>query len=54
MWKPLEGGIFDLYELVPGSTLAVIAIVVVSLMTSEPEPAATEKFDDMIKTLNQR
>lgn len=31
VWKPLNGGIFDLYEIVPGFILSLLAIVVFSL-----------------------
>lgn len=30
VWKQLSGGIFDLYEIVPGFLFALIAIVAVS------------------------
>lgn len=45
IWKLLSGGIFDLYEIVPGFLLSVIAIVVTSLLDSEPLPAVKEEFD---------
>jgi sodium/proline symporter len=32
-WKQLSGGIFDLYEIVPGVLISVLAIVVVSRLT---------------------
>ncbi|WP_373036743.1 sodium/proline symporter PutP [Sulfurimonas sp.] len=37
VYKQLEGGIFDLYELLPGFVLAWIAIVLVSKFTTESE-----------------
>lgn len=37
VYKQLEGGIFDLYELLPGFILAWIAIVLVSKFTTESE-----------------
>jgi sodium/proline symporter len=37
VYKQLEGGIFDLYELLPGFVLAWIAIIVVSRFTTESE-----------------
>ncbi|MFP8965723.1 sodium/proline symporter PutP [Pokkaliibacter sp. CJK22405] len=37
IWKHLDGGIFDLYEIIPGFILATIAIFVVSLLTQAPE-----------------
>lgn len=43
-WKQLEGGIFALYEIVPGVLLATLAIVVVSLLTAPPGQASRELF----------
>jgi sodium/proline symporter len=37
VYKQLEGGIFDLYELLPGFVLAWIAIIVVSRFTTESD-----------------
>lgn len=42
--KPL-GGIFAVYELLPGFIFALIAIVVVSLLTEEPSKEVTDEFD---------
>lgn len=42
--KPL-GGWFGIYELVPGFLFALIAIVVVSKLTPEPEPEVYDEFD---------
>ncbi|MCU7914620.1 MAG: sodium/solute symporter [Candidatus Thiodiazotropha sp. (ex Gloverina cf. vestifex)] len=33
IWKPLEGGLFDLYEIVPGFTASLLAILLVSRLT---------------------
>jgi sodium/proline symporter len=33
VWKSLEGGWFDLYEIVPGVALSALAIVAVSRLT---------------------
>ena len=33
VWKQLSGGIFDLYEIVPGVLISVLAIVAVSRLT---------------------
>ncbi len=41
IWKQLNGGFFDLYEIVPGFILSLIAIVVASLLSEPPED--TEK-----------
>jgi len=45
VWKNLSGGIFDLYEIVPGFVLGVIAIVVFSLLDREPAEEITAVFD---------
>jgi len=34
VWKPLQGGVFDLYELVPGFAISLLSIVLVSRLTS--------------------
>lgn len=44
-WKQLSGGIFDLYEIVPGFILSVITIIVVSLLDKEPSREIAEEFD---------
>ncbi|ABE54805.1 Sodium/proline symporter [Shewanella denitrificans OS217] len=43
VWKQLSGGIFELYEILPGFALALIFGVVVSKI-SPPAPATTEGF----------
>ena len=45
LWAEISGGIFDLYEIVPGVILAYIAIVVASLATDEPNLRVTADFD---------
>lgn len=45
LWvKPL-GGIFGVYELLPGFIFALIAIVVVSKLTAEPSKEVLDEFD---------
>ena len=39
------GGIFGVYELLPGFIFALIAIVAVSLLTEEPSKEVTDEFD---------
>ena len=53
VWKQLSsmGGIFGLYEIIPGFILATLAIVVVSLITEEPEAAVQAQFDDVERKL---
>ncbi|TFH87930.1 sodium/proline symporter PutP [Billgrantia azerbaijanica] len=45
VWKQLSGGIFDLYEIVPGVIFAYVAIVVATLATEEPSLKVTADFD---------
>lgn len=51
IWKQLEGGIFDLYEIVPGIILATIAIVVASLTTAKPEQIVIDQYEQFEKNL---
>ena len=44
VWNLLDGGIFELYEILPGFIFAGIAIVGVSLATGEPEREIGEEF----------
>ena len=45
VWAQLSGGIFDLYEIVPGFVFGLAAIVVVSLLTPAPDAQVTAEFD---------
>ncbi|WP_028294078.1 sodium/proline symporter PutP [Oceanobacter kriegii] len=47
VWKQLTGGWFDLYEIMPGILFATIAIIGVSLATSEPSDSIKKKFDEV-------
>lgn len=51
VWKQLSGGWFDVYEIVPGIILSAIAIVVVSLMTAEPEESVKAQHETFKKQL---
>jgi sodium/proline symporter len=45
IWKKLEGGIFGLYEIVPGFIFAWIAIMIFSLIDSQPDTEIQQEFD---------
>ena len=45
IWKQLAGGIFDLYEIVPGFLISVLTIMVVSLVGKEPSKEMIDEFD---------
>jgi sodium/proline symporter len=47
VWKQLSGGIFDLYELLPGFIVSFCAIIIVSRFTAPPGKPVTERFDQM-------
>lgn len=51
VWKQLQGGIYDIYEIVPGIIFATVAIVVTSLVTAIPEESVTEQFEQFEKNL---
>ena len=44
IWKQLSGGMFDMYEILPGFILCALAVIVVSLL-SQPPRSVTETFD---------
>ena len=45
------GGIFQIYEIVPGFIISIIVIVIISLLDKEPEQEIKEEFD-LLKTTN--
>jgi len=49
VWKQLEGGIFEVYEIIPGFILCALAVVGVSLATAEPEAGIVADFDRTIE-----
>ena len=52
IWPQFEGGIFELYSLVPGFGVSLVAIVVGSLLDSnEDQDEVYEDFDKMIRKL---
>ncbi len=46
-WQHLQGGIFDIYEIVPGFLLSSIAIVVLSLISKAPAQEITDEFNNV-------
>ncbi len=45
VWNRLSGGLFDVYEILPGFIFATIAIVVVSLIDGGPSEEASRQFE---------
>jgi sodium/proline symporter len=51
VWSNLSGGIFDLYEIVPGFLLASLAIVVISLLRPQANTSTLRQYDDVLRLL---
>lgn len=51
IWKQLQGGIFDLYELVPGFLLSWLAVWGLSLVDRPPGPDRVRAFADALARL---
>lgn len=52
-WANMSGGIFELYEIVPGFILAGIAMIVMSLISPEPSEEVQQEFDAVVKEANE-
>ena len=52
VWKFLVRPHFNIYELLPAFIVCCIVIVVVSLLTKEPEKEITDDFDAVKVSLN--
>ena len=52
VWRQLEGGLFDLYEIVPGIVLSLAAIVAGSLADPPPPREVRDEFDQVGRRLN--
>lgn len=44
IWKQLNGGLFDLYEIVPGFLVSTVLIILFSFMGAKPETSIEEEF----------
>ena len=51
IWKQLSGGIFDLYEIVPGFMLSSIAILLVTRFGEDPGKEIQEEFEKVRMSL---
>ncbi len=45
IWKQLEGGIFDLYEIVPGFLASTLLIIIFSRMEAKPDESVQRAFE---------
>nr|MDQ2696309.1 sodium/solute symporter [Pseudomonadota bacterium] len=51
VWKQLSGGIFDMYEILPGFILCALTVWGVSLLDKEPSPAIQAEFETVRRSL---
>jgi len=47
IWKQLSGGLFDLYEMIPGFVFACLAVWIVSKLDELPETAILNEFNSL-------
>jgi sodium/proline symporter len=45
VWKQLSGGIFDIYEILPGFIVATLCMIIFSLLEKNPDEAVFKEFD---------
>lgn len=51
IWKQLSGGIFDLYEIVPGFLISFILIFIFSYIGKEPSEEVIKEFDSVMQKI---
>jgi len=51
LWSNVSGGLFDLYEILPGFVLAVLAIVIGSILLPARNTAITDDYDAITRLL---
>lgn len=44
-WKPLKGGIFDIYEILPGFIVCLVVTIIVSILDKNKNQEMLEEFD---------
>lgn len=47
IWKQLSGGLFEMYEIVPGFVLSLGAIVIISFLDEKPDEEIVEEFESI-------
>ena len=52
-WKQVSGGLFDLYEIVPGILLGTLAIVLTSLRDRPPPEHVRMQFEEVGNRLRE-
>jgi len=51
MWKHMNGGLFDLYEIVPGFALSAAAVIGVSLLTEAPGEEIRNEYERVVASI---
>ena len=51
VWKQLSGGLFDVYEILPGFIFSTLAMILVALLTNAPVRQVVQQYDDFVKRL---
>jgi len=54
IWKPLQGGLFDLYELLPGFIFAWLAIILFSKIGEQSSDETLKTFDEVHQNLKDK
>ncbi len=49
LWKQLSGGIFELYEILPGVVFSVLGIILASRLSAAPPAHVLSQFDAVVK-----
>ena len=52
IWKQLEGGLFELYEILPGFLISLLAIILVSLLERAPSAEIEAEFSAVEQRVN--
>ena len=51
VWGTMEGGIFDVYEILPGFLLNLLTALTVSSVTYRRNPEIEAEFDEQVRLL---
>ena len=51
VWKQLQGGLFDLYEIVPGCVISILAILIFSMADTKPGSEIQLEFEQMERSV---
>lgn len=54
VWKQFDGGVLDLYEIVPGILASLAAIAITSLVDRPPKEAIQKEFEQVRELLSKR